>query len=581
MSLRVWLPLNGDLRNQGSANVTITNSGAIVEDQGKTGKCYKFSASPSYLSLPKEAMTSFENQCSVCFWLKILSWKTGWDTFFQAGLGATPWNNYIFGFLRNNSSKCAFSISNGGSSYISGSCSSTIDFQLNTWYHIGLVYKTGHCLLYINGELDRDYSTAVVPDFSKITTITIGIGNNKTSYQTNCLMNDFRIYDHVLSQQEVKKIAQGLILHYPLNNRGLGQENLLKNTNVSVTNGSKTGFVLSQTIPSGTKVTFSLQIDAVDLVLSGNKRIGLEGFQNNGTNNSYKGVWITGVNAQGTYSKRIFATVTLDRDFLINNNTFGIYIQTVSSGSVTISNPKIEIGDKPTPWCPNPLDDLYTILQLNDTSVKDISGFNNNANYNNLNSIGSAQIGQALIGGSHNFTFNSNTPMYNISTIFNGSSCIKNNNFNLPGKIWTVSCWYYKPTNPTAYEGLFCLSKNAGADADKKFAAMPNTNRIWYKGETGTASIAKLELSKWTFLAMVCDGTVVKVYQNNEIIGSFNAGNEITNANDLVIGARAASTDAESTAIYFTGQMSDFRIYATALSADDIKELYENREKRG
>ena len=35
MSLRVWMPLTGDLRNNGLSNTTITNNGAVVNDNGK------------------------------------------------------------------------------------------------------------------------------------------------------------------------------------------------------------------------------------------------------------------------------------------------------------------------------------------------------------------------------------------------------------------------------------------------------------------------------------------------------------------------------------------------------------------
>jgi len=93
-----------------------------------------------------------------------------------------------------------------------------------------LIYKTGHCLIYINGSLYKDYATSIVPKFTNITTIKIGRAANGSSYQTNCLMNDFRIYDHALSAKEVEEIAKGLVLHYKLDNNGMGGENVLPNS---------------------------------------------------------------------------------------------------------------------------------------------------------------------------------------------------------------------------------------------------------------------------------------------------------------------------------------------------------------
>lgn len=186
MSLQIWLPLNGNLNNLGlRGDVLPVATGTTIVSAGKIGSCYHFGTATSYITIPKEAMTSFTTEASVCFWFKIISWNTSYATFFQAGLGSNPWAHYIFGFLRNStSSTCCFTISNGSSasyaSYV------TPAFDLNRWYHIALVYKTGHCLIYIDGELYKDYTTSIVPNFSGITTITTGISNNKSSYQTNC-----------------------------------------------------------------------------------------------------------------------------------------------------------------------------------------------------------------------------------------------------------------------------------------------------------------------------------------------------------------------------------------------------------
>jgi hypothetical protein len=48
MALQVWLPLNGDLHNQGLSNVTVTNNGATVDNNGKIGKCYSFDGTDDF-----------------------------------------------------------------------------------------------------------------------------------------------------------------------------------------------------------------------------------------------------------------------------------------------------------------------------------------------------------------------------------------------------------------------------------------------------------------------------------------------------------------------------------------------------
>lgn len=213
MSLQVWLPLNGNLNNQGLTNINAINNGATVNASGKIGSCYQFGTAASDITIPKEAMTSFTTEASVCFWIKILTWNTSYATFFQAGPASTAWTAYIFGLLRNNAnSTCCFTISNGSSA--SNASYLTPPLDLNIWYHISLIYKTGHCLIYTNGQLYQDYTTSIVPNFSGITTIKLGRCTNGSSYQTNCQMNDFRIYNHALSKKEIEEISRGLFLHF-------------------------------------------------------------------------------------------------------------------------------------------------------------------------------------------------------------------------------------------------------------------------------------------------------------------------------------------------------------------------------
>ena len=226
MSLLVWLPLTQDLRNNGLSNVTITNNGATIDNNGKLGKCYKFGTGTSYLTLSNDTINTCTTECSLSLWINIISWNNSYATYFQAGLGGAAWNNYVFGLLRNAStSNLCFTISNGTTA--SSASYTTSNLELNTWYHIVCVYKTGHCLIYINGELYYDYTTTIIPAFSSITKTTVGV-NNAGSYQTNCKLNDVRIYDHALSAKEVKEISKGLVCHYPLNDT-YNSDNLLIN----------------------------------------------------------------------------------------------------------------------------------------------------------------------------------------------------------------------------------------------------------------------------------------------------------------------------------------------------------------
>ena len=228
MSLRIWLPLTKDLRNQGLDDVTVTNNGAIFDVNGKLGGCYSFGTSNSYITVDSTPLKTFTEFSFAC-WVKIISWNTNYSTIFAAkNSTGVSWNNLIFSLLRDSSSSAlCFNISNG-SNYTSNSCR-TEALSLDTWYHITCTYKSGQIKLYQDGNIVSVYNTSVVPNFSSIVNLWIG-KSNENSYQSNSLLDDVRIYDHCLSSFEVKQISQGLVLHYPLNRNGFGVDNILVNT---------------------------------------------------------------------------------------------------------------------------------------------------------------------------------------------------------------------------------------------------------------------------------------------------------------------------------------------------------------
>jgi hypothetical protein len=71
MSLRVRLPLDGNLENKGLDIATITNNGATIDNDGKTGQCYAFNGSTSYISISdvSKYIKGGSNPFSISFWM--------------------------------------------------------------------------------------------------------------------------------------------------------------------------------------------------------------------------------------------------------------------------------------------------------------------------------------------------------------------------------------------------------------------------------------------------------------------------------------------------------------------------------
>jgi hypothetical protein len=81
-----------------------------------------------------------------------------------------------------------------------------------------------------------------------------------------------------------------------------------------------------------------------------------------------------------------------------------MYIQRLASGTVKLSNLKIEIGGAATDWTPSVDDAVYSKLGFNNMLLTDVSG----------NGYNATKVGT--------LNFDSTAPRYNGSTYFNGSS---------------------------------------------------------------------------------------------------------------------------------------------------------------
>lgn len=548
MSLRIWLPLNGNINNQGLSNAVITAlSTPTYSNNGKIGQC----AYGAYKINYKQT----NNEISVAFWI-CLTGSSQWADIFSFGTGL----NRIENISASGSTSCMQHwYSTSDSAFITGQDLFTL--TVGKWTHVIMTADGQNVKFYIDGQLVKttaQTSTVSTGLFNR-DYFYIGCRDGDASYPYLANLNDFRLYDHCLSQKEVKELAKGLVLHYRL--AGPGQENLVTSlsaggqtsvdgtyaVHTSRTNADTYFYAnLSSSLNPGDKVTVSCDVSGFasnDYQWNfpfWSKGSGLEFWLKNGHCSKTFTV-PSGVSA----SNRII----FDDIGVINGFTRGDSI-------IYIKNFKIERGGVQTPWCPNPADLLYSTLGYNNNIEYDCSGYCRNGTK------------------SGTITWDVDSPRYTTSYKFNGSSCIKNNQFYFDSPIWTVSLWYKYNTAPTAYEGFICLSKSDGSDSNKKFAIMPNSNYIWFKAENSSATISSLKVGEWCHLAIVSNGTSATIYENGVQRATTTISSSITGAYDLVVGARASSAGAATTSVYNKGNISDVRIYTTALSADDIAELY-------
>ena len=589
MSLRIWLPLLGNLDNQGlDSQSQITGSNLSANNDGKIGACYKMGPSNnSCITLSQDAVRSF-TECSVAMWVKINSWNTAYCTLFECGLASSVswrYNSYIW--CRNNTaSSIVFSISDG-TNYTGTGCSFGT-LSTGVWYHLCGTYTSGKMCTYVNGNLVQEYSTTVIPNFSSVIRTMIGACKTDT-YQTDCYYNDIRIYDHALSPKEVKEISKGLFLHYPLSDTQHLNLNLYKGSHDfsgwwgsysswEVDSSDYNGFTVMKksttwggiyqnvTCAQGDILTISFwgKVDLGGRIISvhrsnlGNVTTGLTILDGN-FSSSYD--WVT-TSDNGTEWKRYWGTVRIDSaditylQWRIENNQAGKYLY--------LCGMQVEKGSIATPWTPNVND-----IAIDNSTETDCSGYKYNGIKNNI-------------------VYSTGTSRYYASSIFNGTNSyikVDTNAWMVQGMgAMTINVWAKSSSWASAH--LFSCTESGGFNTEAgnsgywRFPVHVYTNAertaTAYKYDSNEIQISALSTTEWNMLTFVYDSTGTKTYINGELHHTYvntSYGIHFNTSARLFLGCEAAT--ANPTSPYFSGQESDFRIYATALSASDIKELYQ------
>lgn len=570
--LRIWLPMNGNLNNQGLTNAIITNTGATVNDNGKLGKCYSFGTGASYININKETVTDITGACSVCFWLNIISWNTSYATFFQFGKSNDSWGSYIMGLLRNNTaSTCCFTISNGSTASNASYLTSTL--STGVWYHVCLVYQPGKCSIYLNGILDHEYTTTIIPNFSQINKITIG--KSYVSYQTNCLMNDFRIYDHALSPKEVAEIAKGLVLHYKLDEN----LNVMNNCysyptfNTSATSGgwyhwggsghigtygqnTDKNYIFNKSntyshwISDGTEATKPYLVYQSPAFEGGYRSIQCIAKEENGlpiTEDILYPDW----NARdgGVPNNKWTSVTNLGNGFYLckcegihqdgSNDLIGFYVKI---------GYKVYISEA---YCENDKEMCSDIFRTKDLDVVwDCSGYCNNG------------IANGTMSSSND------TPVYNMSAQFDGTQYLSRATTN--AEIKTLSAWF-KTTKSKSTSQMIC------ADSASKLCISLYSGTIisYFASGGGHSTGSKCTLgtsykeNDWNHVVVVKTGDGTRDVYCNGVKLTPTTNDYWTQSTGFFVGNRSVGGN-----IPFYGYISDVRAYATALTADQILQLY-------
>ncbi len=576
--LCLWLPFtDGTTKNYGLTNMDVVDYGTSVYDQGKLGKCRSFVGN-GYLQLSNAFGIESGKDFSCCYWIKEISNNilSKFRVVYQCG-------NLIIGHYGNKFD--IYSIT-GNTLDLTYVCDTT------EWVHCCMTYQSSNntVTIYINGV---KCSTSQPKNLTGLSGTTALIGKRSSeTYLFEGYLNDFRIYNTCLSPRQVKEISEGLVCHYPLGevDGKIGGRNILRNsknlaslslkdtlakvertdTNCKlslasgVASNSWYAIYTDFTIEKNQSYTASIEIETVNLA------------------SESKGCHFTAAKIPPNSSWSDFAKVDFKTPgkyhytFNSGDNTsvrIALGVQGDGSSNYVIAkNLKLEKGTSATSWTPASEDDA----SFYDNIIYDTSGYCNNGS----------------VTDSTCPTWSSDTPRYKGSYAFNGNkqyvNCGTSTMIDGQEEI-TINCWAYMNDWTNFNARLFSCTESGGYNTEGvnssiKFAlnVFTTSDKSKYAYTSIISGYPGIKLSDmasgWHMITCVYKASVGdaiyldgKLYEKKTYTSY---GIHFNKYSYLFLGGESAG--ANCIAPYFNGKLSDFRIYATALSDSDILELYQS-----
>lgn len=561
MSCLIWLPLNGDLRNNGLLSVTPVQSGGSFV-AGKTGKCFDTDGSGT---IKMQNSIPINKEFTFSVWVNMNEMTPAWARVF--GLYYSS-NDYIGLCLNGSASSLGFHVY----SNVNGAKTNIVDayafpMGTNEWHHITVTCDSNNMhRWYYDSSLvwsaQRSYDVNTTYSL-----LQIGQIEGISSAKCNCKVCDFRFYDTALSPYEIKLLSQGLVLHYPLDRNGLGGENIISGTYADTATEGSWAFPTSGysdkfspttiIVPSGSN--YVLSFDAKSTV-AGDKVV-THFYIPNTTTRVQSSTGFSGTGTDGycvipitTVWKRYWVKYTQSKTTTVKHVICPQLISSLGTGTVSIRMVKLEAGTEPTPWCPS---------NITDTTVYDTSGFGNN-------------------GTATNVTYDGDTARYTASSVFNGStsnialSSVFQNGQTITEL--TVCEWFNTTTLNGTTPNLWSLGENAFHRL-----RIASATSVWFYSKVGTGmkaatySCKTLTDGNWHQAVFTFKDGIITVYIDGDQIGTsdFSSDGTYLMCSSTSWHLGGYTTMAEK----YLGKLSDFRIYATALSADEIKDLFDASAK--
>ena len=628
MGLQVWMPMIGNINNQGLSNLSNLSGNYVQGTCSTFGKCLNVPNS-SPISFTSDGLVNAK-KFSVCFWtLADNSTKADWNQMLKLGDKKTDGSDgSYFRFESCKTYPRACSFHNNDKNAITAA-SRILGSSNSTWYHVCVTYDGTELKSYTNGNL-------IGTDVGNGGYLTGYVQIGSANYYG--LMNDLRIYDEVISQKQIRSIYNLQIIHYPLNNiYEVGITNKYFGDAAEGALDYDGNYITRTKLSNERGYKYKLSYTGTGKDMYKSLKIGSHFSFNAGRTYYYS----CKVRCHSKSNTRLFLRAArCDNDWVTNNvdtlNADGQWheytvSQTINanfdrSGTTVTCNPWVEFytNDMSTNGMSYTFDVDIKDIQVTEgqkysfianemvtSSVSDISGYSNNASVGigvlysvsntSLNmlddsvsvndttlSVPNASVTDTTLSlASNNASVGIGvlSPRYDACYYFSAKSYLK-----FPNPIYakktiyglTINMWVRLDSGCGVYATILSGLNNPTSNFPW-LAVNTESSGLWsYIGSNAPQygrgmSNELLSLNTWYMITYVFNSGSVYWYLNGTRKGDITKYTTLNYINaDMEYLALGNSYSGTQWNTNFCGWISDFRMFTTVLSADDVKALYQN-----
>lgn len=565
MSLIAHYKLDGNANDAlGKYDGTASN---VTWVDGKLGQCAYFSSTPTSAINLGNVFNVGAGELSVSLWFNPNSYS---DTYlFSKARAAGQVSRYALR-LKTDGKLTVLVAPVNAAAHIDYDCNTNI--KLNTWTHACIVFSRNNpCRVYVNGIIDREFTPPYFKDTNFISDNPFKIGaytasdNISNSISFDGLIDDVRIYDHALSEREVRDLSQGLVLHYTFDQFQEPTENLLRKSGAAPL------------------------VSVGDIHGGSTKTINADGsvrFVNNSTDGATVRLYcnLADLSNGETYAVQVKFrenTGTVSLDWCDTSIINGVSTSTQSSGLL------YGIGTRST------YDETYRFLDISMSSGGSVTLYEDQIEKKKyttpfVNGTRAGIVRDQSTQGNDAPLVLANTPKW-VEGGMVGKGCYEfdgvNDYIDISSKIkdirfdrgFTLSCWAF-PTIVSSWARF--LDIGVGQNNNNiVFSRYSTTDQLFFKVYNGASSGAaifggSIPLNSWSLLTVTVSESMSTVLYINGVqvaTGTSTSPQNVSRSSSFI-----AKSNWNWDSLY-KGQIDDVRIYTTALSAEEIRELYQQR----